>query len=66
MWWNLILVSFACCAIAGCIIGGVLRQNPVAGFMLGLAFGPLGLLLAYFLEGDDEEVDTRVLNNLPR
>lgn len=48
-----VLIMFAACAVAGAIIGGVLRQNPVAGFMLGIAFGPLGIVLAYFLEGDE-------------
>lgn len=46
-------IVWALCAIIATAIGGVLRQNPVAGFALGLGYGPLGVVLAYFLEGDD-------------
>lgn len=47
------VVIWALCAVVATVIGGLLRQNPVAGFALGVGYGPLGVVLAYFLEGDE-------------
>ena len=48
----LALVGLVLCALAGSVIASLRGGDPMAGFIVGMVLGPLGLLIACCLCAD--------------
>lgn len=49
----IIAAFWLACAFLGAVIGGA-KESPALGFVLGLLFGPLGMIAAFALDGRRE------------